>query len=1021
MSIPNLSALAIRERALTLFLLLSLLVAGTYAFLAMGRAEDPTFTVRVMVVSVEWPGATPTELRDQVVDRLEQRIQEVTDLYRIETTIRPGRADLQIEFEDHIPSAQVPDRFYQVRRRMQDEAPRLPEGVIGPLINEDFSDVYFSLIGLTAPGLQHRELIPIAERLRDRLQRLEGSSTVRLIGERQAQIHLDLDMPRLLRLGISPEAVHAAIVSHNRLLPLGRLDTGGPRLQLRVARELNDPDLLAALPIRVGDQTLTLGDLANIRRGYEDPPRFLVRAHGEDALLLGVVMRAGENGLSYGRRLSDFLEREQRALPEGVVLRQLTNQAEAIGEAVSLFQIKFLIAVAVVMAVTVLAIGMRAGLVVGIAIPITLAITFLVMLLTGINLDRITLGALIIALGLLVDDAIIAIEMMIVKMENGWDRVRAAAHAWSVTAAPMLFGTLVTAAGFVPIGFARSGVGEYAGNIFWVLAIALLASWVVAVTFTPYLGVKLLREPPPSGSAGHGLPYQSGTYRALRSVIRHCVRFRKTVLTLTVALLALSVVGMLGFVQQQFFPGSDRTEVLVSIQLPQGSAIGNTDALARQLEAALADDPALVSLSAYIGAGAPRFFISANPEQPDAAFARLIAVTTSPAERDRIMRDLRQRIADGEFPGARIRVEQLLYGPPVSWPVSFRVVAEDPTALRPLAHAVRELVAAHPDTRLVHLDVDERAAVLRFKVDDQRLRRLGLTRESLASQLHTQLDGRTVTLLREDNRQVPLIARPASIDREHLEVLELYSEDGARVLLGQLGHFEVDFEEPVLRRIDRRALINVHADVEGAQANDVTAALWAELQALRATLPPDRDILLGGSVEQSERADASIQALQPVMLSLMLLFIMLQMRSFIGTFVVVVTAPLGLIGAVAALLLFQQPFGFVALLGLIGLAGILMRNTLILAQQVSDNLEAGLSPAEAIVEAAVQRARPVVLTALAAALAFVPLTFDSFWGPLAYVLIGGVTAGTAITLLFVPALYALWLGVGAMRAPTKPS
>jgi len=1021
MSIPNLSALAVRERAVTLFLLISFLVAGVYAFLAMGRAEDPAFTVRVMVVSVEWPGATVTELRDQVVDRLEQRIQEIADLYRIETTIRPGRADLQIEFEDHIPGALVPDRFYQVRRRMQDEAARLPEGVIGPLINEDFSDVYFSLIALTAPALEHRDLIPVAERLRDRLQRLDGTSTVRVIGERPSQIHLDLDMPRLLRLGISPEAVHAAIASHNRLLPLGRLDTGGPRLQVRVARELSEPSVLAALPIRVGDQTLALGDLANIRRGYEDPPRFLIRAHGEDALLLGVVMRSGENGLSYGGRLTDFLERERRALPEGVTLHQLTNQADAIDEAVNLFQIKFLIAVAVVMAVTVLAIGTRAGLVVGIAIPITLAITFLVMLLAGINLDRITLGALIIALGLLVDDAIIAIEMMIVKMERGWDRVRAAAHAWSVTAAPMLFGTLVTAAGFVPIGFARSGVGEYAGNIFWVLAIALLASWVVAVTFTPYLGVKLLREPAPAGPAGHPVPYQSGTYRALRGVIHLCVRFRKTVITLTVALLALSVVGMLGFVQQQFFPGSDRTEVLVSIQLPQGSAIGNTDALARRMEAALANDPALVSLSAYVGAGAPRFFISANPEQPDAAFARLIAVTTSPAERDRLMREVRQRIADGEFPGARIRVEQLLYGPPVSWPVSFRVVSEDPAALRPLAHTVRELVAAHPDTRLVHLDVDERAPVLRFNVDDQRLRRLGLTRESLAMQLHTQLDGQLVTRLREGNRQLPLIARPASIDREQLEALELYSEDGARVLLGQLGHFEVDFEDPVLRRIDRRALINVHADVEGAQANDVTAKLWADLQALRATLPPDRDILLGGSVEQSERADASIQALQPVMIALMLLFIMLQMRSFIGTFVVVVTAPLGLIGAVAALLLFQQPFGFVALLGLIGLAGILMRNTLILTQQVSDNLEAGLGRTEAIVEAAVQRARPVVLTALAAALAFVPLTFDSFWGPLAYVLIGGVTAGTAITLLFVPALYALWLGVDTIRAPTKPS
>ena len=1021
MSIPNLSALAVRERAVTLFLLISVLIAGVYAFLALGRAEDPAFTVRIMVVSVEWPGATAEELRDQVVDRLEQRIQEVDDLYRLETTIRPGRADLQIEFEDYIASASVPDRFYQVRRRMQDEAARLPDGVIGPLINEDFSDVYFSLIALTAPELDHRELVPIAERLRDRLQRVDGTSAVRLFGERESQIHLDLDMPTLLRLGISPEQVYAAIAQHNRLTPLGRIDTSGPRLHVRVEHALHDPAALAELPIRVADRSLVLGDVATVRRDYEDPPRFLIRAHGDDALLLGAVMRTGENGLSYGKRLDDFLAEQRAELPAGVSLHQLTNQADAIDQAVNLFQVKFLIAVAVVMAVTVLAIGLRAGLVVGIAIPVTLAITFLIMLVAGINLDRITLGALIIALGLLVDDAIIAIEMMIVKMEQGWERVRAAAHAWSVTAAPMLFGTLVTAAGFVPIGFAQSGVGEYAGNIFWVLAISLLVSWVVAVTFTPYLGVRLLPEHPAPASGERAVPYQTATYRLLRSLIKRCVRFRKTVVASTLLLLALSIAGMVGFVQQQFFPGSDRTEVLVSIQLPQGSSIASTDAVARRVEAAIADDPALVSLSTYIGAGAPRFFISANPEQPDAAFARVVAVTTSADDRDRIMRLLRAQVADGAFPEARIRVEQLLYGPPVSWPVSFRVVAEDADALRPLARAVREIVAAHPNTRLAHLDVDERAPVLRFKPDDARLQRLGLTRESVAMQLRMHLDGLTVTQLRDGNRLVPLVARPAFIDTAALETLELFTDDGATVLLGQLGQFEVVFEDPVLRRVDRRPLINVHADIDGAQANDVTAAIWSELETLRATLPAHQDIQLGGSVEQSERADASIQALQPVMIALMLLFIMLQMRSFVGTFVVVATAPLGLIGAVAALLLFQQPFGFVALLGLIGLAGILMRNTLILTQQVSDNFESGLGARDAVVEAAVQRARPVILTALAAVLAFVPLTFDSFWGPLAYVLIGGVSAGTVITLLFVPALYALWFRVDAERAPARPS
>ncbi len=1019
MSFPNLSALAVRERAVTLFLLILAVLFGVYAFLSLGRAEDPAFTVRVMLVTAAWPGATPEELRTQVVDRLEKRIQEVEHLYRIETTIRPGQASLQVEFLDSTPQARIADLFYQVRKRLLDEARHLPAGVIGPIVNDDFSDVYFSLIALTAPGLPMRELTREAEWLRDRLQRVPGVRKALVLGERAERVYVEFDAARLNNLGIAPEAIFAAIEANNYLLPAGRLETAGPRLYLRLDADLSDPARLAAVPVRIGNRVLKLADLATIRRGYEDPPSYLVRSRGQDAVLLGVVMNQGENGLALGERLGAFLEAERQGLPLGMSLTVLTNQAEAIARAVDLFQVKFLIAVAVVVAVSMLAIGLRAGLVVGIAVPLTLGLTFLVMTLMGINLDRITLGALIIALGLLVDDAIIAVEMMLVKMEQGWQRVTAAGHAWTVTAAPMLFGTLVTVAGFLPIGFAQSGVGEYAGNIFWVLAIALILSWLVAVVFVPYLGVKMLPMSIKGGAHGPEALYQTPFYRRLRRLITGCVTWRKTVVGATVALLVLAIAGMALLVQKQF---SDRPEVVVSVYLPQGSSIAATEQTVQRLEAILAPLPEVRSLSAYIGAGAPRFFISANPEAPNPAFAKLIAVTADAQARDQVMATLRQHIAQGDFPEARVRVYGLLYGPPVIWPVGFRVIGPDPLVLRDIAHQVRAVMAANPQVIDPHLEWDERAPILYLGMEVERLHLLGLTPRDVAQQLQSQLEGRAVTQLRQDIRSVEVIARGASggqrLAADSLDELEILTQDGTKVPVSQLGRIEVRFEDPVIKRLNREPFLAVQADVRGAQPNDVTADLWRALAGVRAELPPGYRLDISGAVEESGKADASIQKLQPVMVAVMLIFIMLQMRSFAGTFIVVATAPLGLIGAVLALILFNQPFGFVALLGLTGLAGILMRNTLILTQQVADNFEEGLPAFAGVVEAAVQRARPVVLTALAAVLAFIPLTQDSFWGPLAYVLIGGVAVGTAITLLFVPALYALWFRLPYADKPT---
>ena len=1005
MSLPNLSALAVRERSVTLFFLLMSVVAGFYAFSSLGRAEDPAFTVRSMVVSVVWPGATPEVLRNQVADRLEKQIQEVAYFDTVETTIRPGQATMLIRFQDYTPSEKMPDLYYQVRKRMSDESLNLPRGVIGPIVNDDFSDVYFSLMAVTAPGMPMRELTREAEEIRDRLQLLPGLQKAQILAERPERVYLEFDQDRLNNLGLSAEEVLQAIEANNRLEPLGFVDLAGPRVYVRSNIDLSDLERLASVPLRIGDQVITASDLAEVRLGYEDPLNYIVRSSGEDAILLGVVMEAGENGLAFGERLREFVSTEQDRLPLGMSIQTLTDQAEAITQAVDLFQVKFLVALVVVMGVSILAIGLRAGLVVGIAIPVTLGLTFLLMKIAGINLDRITLGALIIALGLLVDDAIIAIEMMIVKMESGWDRVRAASHAWSVTAAPMLSGTLVTVAGFVPIGFAQSGVGEYTGNIFWVLAFSLLISWVVAVTFTPYLGVKLL--PDYTGHTGQDL-YQSAFYQRLRRTITACVQYRKTVVFLTVGLLAISAFGMATQVQKQFFPSSDRPEVLISVFAPQGSAIATTDESVRRLEAILMDMPEVKSLSAYIGAGAPRFFVSANPEQPDPAFAKLIAIGQDVEGRDRIISALETRIAAGEFPEARVRVTRLLYGPPVVWPVSFRVLGPEPDQLREIAHQIRTLMTEHPNILMPHLEWDERVPTLYLELDPENLGWMGLTPAEVARQLQFQLRGVAVTELRQGIRSVQLVARNARGEVMMPEDLEIKTRDGRKLSAQQLGKWQVRYEEPVIKRYNRDPFLAVQADVEGAQPPDVTKEIWSAMTGLREQLPEGYRVEIGGTVEQSAKANASIEALQPVMLALMLIFIMLQMRSFIGTLTVLATAPLGLIGAVLALLLFNQPFGFTALLGLIGLGGILMRNTMILTQQVQDNSKAGMVAREAVVEAAVQRARPVVLTALAAVLAFVPLTFDLFWGPLAYVLIGGVAVGTLITLLFVPALYALW-------------
>ncbi|WP_031569474.1 efflux RND transporter permease subunit [Rheinheimera texasensis] len=1009
----NLSVLAVRERAITLFFILLAFIGGTWAFLSLGRAEDPSFTIRALVVSAYWPGATAEEVQSQLADRLEKRIQEVRNIHKIDSQVRPGAVNLTIEFKDYTPSAMVPDLFYQIRKRMQEEAANMPAGAVGPLVNDNFSDVYFSLLSLTAPGLPFRDLSRQAEQLRDELSMVPGVLKAVIVADRPERVFIDFDQKKLAALGISLLDLQQQITAASRMLPAGQLETQGQALQFRLDARTDSFSELQQLPVRVNGKLIRLSEIATMQRGYEEPARLLARTGGDDAILVGVVMQQGENGLVLGKALQQKLGEIQAQLPLGMELHQLTNQAEAISKAVNLFEIKFLVAVLVVMAVSVLAIGLRAGLVVGIAIPLTLGITFLLMKMADINLDRITLGALIISLGLLVDDAIIAIEMMMVKMEQGVERVRAAGYAWSATAAPMLFGTLVTIAGFVPIGFAKSGVGEYTGNIFWVVGFALIVSWVVAVTFTPYLGVKLL----PDVKAHAHDPYQTPFYSKLRALVLWCIGHKKTVISIVLLAFVLALLGMAKGVQKQFFPSSDRPEVLVSVYMPHGSAIANTDAVALKIEQLLKDNQDVRSLSSFVGAGAPRFFISANPEQPDPSFAKILIVAKDAEGRDRLIQLLNEHIAAGEFSAARVRVTRLLFGPPVPWPVSFRVMGKDPLELRRIAYLVRDKMVANPNTVGAHLEWEERMPVLALKLDTARLLAYGLTAADVAQQLQFQFSGASITQLREDIRTVDVTAR---LDRAQVlqpDAIELKTPGGKAVSIRQLGEIRVQYEEPLLKRYNRQTYLAVVADVQGAQPNDVSNRIWAELADIQAQLPPGYRIMQAGSVEESGKANASIQKLMPLMVALMLIFIMLQMRSFTGMWMVLATAPLGLIGATLALLVFRQPFGFVALLGLIGLAGILMRNTLILTQQVSDNLNDGWAARDAVVEATIHRARPVLLTALAAMLAFVPLTLDTFWGPMAFVLIGGVGVGTALTLLFVPALYMVFFRKRLAQVP----
>jgi multidrug efflux pump subunit AcrB len=1009
----NLSALAVRERAVTLFLICLVSLAGLVAFLQLGRAEDPAFTVKVMTIVTAWPGATAQEMQDQVAEKLEKRLQELRWYDRTETYTRPGLAFTTLTLLDSTPPSQVQEEFYQARKKLLDEAGRLPAGVVGPMVNDEFADVTFALFALKARGEPQRLLARDAETLRQRLLHVPGVKKVNIIGEQPERIYVEFSHERLATLGVAPQEVFAALAGQNALTAGGSVQTRGPEVFIRLDGGFDDLEKIRRTPVVAQGRTLKLSDVAEVRRGYEDPATFLIRNGGEPTLLLGVVMREGWNGLDLGQALDAEVRAIGADLPLGMSLAKVTDQSVNITASVDEFMVKFFAALMVVMLVCFVSMGWRVGVVVAAAVPLTLAAVFVVMAATGKNFDRITLGSLILALGLLVDDAIIAIEMMVVKMEEGYSRVDASAYAWSHTAAPMLSGTLVTAVGFMPNGFAPSSAGEYTSNMFWIVGIALIASWIVAVVFTPYLGVKLLPDVK-AVQGGHASLYDTPRHHRLRRLLGRVIARKWLVAAVVVGLFGLSIAGM-AVVKKQFFPISDRPEVLVEVQMPYGTSITQTSDAAQAVEAWLLRQPEAKIVTAYVGQGAPRFFFAMGPELPDPSFAKIVVRTESQEARDALKHRLRGAIAEGLAPQARVRVTQLVFGPYSPYPVAYRVSGPDPGKLRDIAAQVKAVMDASPMMRTVSTDWGTRIPTLHVVVDQDRLQALGLSSAAVAQQLQFLLSGVPVTAVREDIRSVQLVARAAGAERldpARIADYTLAGANGQRVPLSQVGTLEVRMEEPVMRRRDRMPTITVQGDIaDGLQPPDVSASISAQLQSLQQGLPAGYRITEAGSVEESEKATKAMLPLFPIMLAATLLIIVLQVRSISAMVMVFLTSPLGLIGVVPTLLLFQQPFGINALVGLVALSGILMRNTLILIGQIHHNAQEGAAPFDAVVEATVQRARPVVLTAMAAILAFIPLTHSVFWGTLAYTLIGGTLAGTVLTLVFLPAMYAIWFGI----------
>jgi multidrug efflux pump subunit AcrB len=1007
----NLSGWAVSHPTLILFLIIALSAAGFLSYQRLGRAEDPFFTVKVVNVSVMWPGATAYEMQMQVADPIEKKLQELPYFDKVQTYSKPSFTAMQVTFKDSTPPKEVPYLFYLLRKKLADAQGDLPAGILGPVVNDEFSDVDSILYMMTGDGADYAQLKKAAEGLRQRLLKVDGVTKVDLYGIQDEKIFVEFSHAKLATLGITPQALFDSLAKQNNVVPAGTVETSAQRVPLRVTGALDGVKAVAETPVESNGRVFRLGDIATVTHGFVDPPSFLVRQKGKPALGIGVVTAKGANILELGKEVSAATNEFMRAVPQGINIEQVADQPKVVEHAVGEFVHSFIEALVIVLFVSFLALGWRTGIVVALSVPLVLAIVFIVMHAMSLDLHRITLGALIIALGLLVDDAIIAVEMMVVKMEQGWDRFRAASFAWESTAFPMLTGTLVTAAGFLPIGFANSAVGEYAGGIFWIVAIALIASWFVAVLFTPYIGVKLLPNVAMHHNHDPHAIYETRLYRALRNVIQWCVEHRVKVVVATIGVFALSIVAF-GHVQQQFFPLSERPELFLQLRLPEGTAIGVTKKAVEKAEKMLKDDKDIATYTAYVGQGSPRFWLGLNPQLPDESFAEIVIVAKDVEARERIKARLEKAVDQGALTEARVRVDRFNFGPPVGFPVQFRVIGPDTKTVREIAYKVRDIVRQNPNVKDPQLDWNEQSPYLKLVVDQDRARAMGLTPQDVSQALSMLISGVPVTTVRDGIEKVEVVARAVPSERLDLADvgdLTITSRNGVAVPLQQIAKIEYSHEEPILWRRNRDMAITVRADVvDGVQAPDVTNQIWPKLQDIRDHLEPAYRIEMGGAIEESAKGNASIFVLFPLMVIVMLTLLMIQLQSFSRLFLVFLTAPLGIIGASLGLNVANQPFGFVALLGLIALAGMIMRNAVILVDQIETDVSHGLTRREAIVEATVRRARPVVLTALAAILAMIPLSRSAFWGPMAITIMGGLFVATFLTLLYLPGLYALW-------------
>ncbi|MFJ7143727.1 MAG: efflux RND transporter permease subunit [Pseudomonas protegens] len=1012
----NLSAWALRNRQIVLFLMLLLAIVGALSYTKLGQSEDPPFTFKAMVIRTNWPGATAQEVSRQVTERIEKKLMETGEYDRIVSFSRPGESQVTFIARDSMHSNEIPELWYQVRKKISDIRQTLPPGIQGPFFNDEFGTTFGNIYALTGQGFDYAVLKDYADRIQIQLQRVKDVGKVDLLGLQDEKIWIELSNVKLATLGLPLAAVQKALEEQNAVSTAGFFETPSERVQLRVSGNFQTVEQIRNFPIRIADRTFRIGDVADVRRGFNDPPAPRIRFMGEDAIGLAVAMKDGGDILVLGKALEGEFSRLQKSLPAGMELRKVSDQPAAVKTGVGEFVRVLAEALIIVLLVSFFSLGVRTGMVVALAIPLVLAITFATMYYLGIGLHKISLGALVLALGLLVDDAIIAVEMMAIKMEQGFDRIKAASFAWTSTAFPMLTGTLITAAGFLPIATAQSGTGEYTRSIFQVVTIALVASWIAAVVFVPYLGEKLLPDLAKIHAAKHGAesnPHGTPFYQRVRRVVGWCVERRKTVIVLTILAFVGSVM-LFRFVPQQFFPASGRLELMVDLKLAEGASLSNTADEVKRLEAMLKDHPGIDNYVAYVGIGSPRFYLPLDQQLPATSFAQFVVLAKTIEERESLRSWLIATLNE-QFPALRSRVTRLENGPPVGYPVQFRVTGEHIEEVRALARKVAAKVRENPHVVNVHLDWEEPSKVVYLNIDQDRARALGVSTANLSKFLQSSLIGSTVSQYREDNELIEILLRGTQQERTELALLPslaVPTDNGQSVSLSQVATLEYGFEEGVIWHRNRLPNVTVRADIYGKeQPATLVQQILPTLEPIRAELPDGFLLEVGGTVEDSTRGQNSVKAGVPLFIVVVLTLLMIQLRSFSRTAMVFLTAPLGLIGVTLFLLVFRQPFGFVAMLGTIALSGMIMRNSVILVDQIEQDIKAGLRPWDAIIEATVRRFRPIVLTALAAVLAMIPLSRSVFFGPMAVAIMGGLIVATVLTLLFLPALYAAWFRV----------